>query len=40
MEIPENCPVKDILKEVELVLKLLDKVLDHCEQCMEERANK
>lgn len=39
-EIPESCPVRDILKQTELVLKLLAEILKHCEKCVEERANK
>jgi len=37
-KIPEDCPVRDILKQTELVLRLLAEVLKHCEKCMEERA--
>jgi len=39
-KIPENCPVRDILKQMELMLKLLAEILKHCEKCMEERADK
>lgn len=33
-KIPENCPVKDILKQVAQILTLLEKVLEHCERCI------
>jgi len=40
MEIPENRPVRDILKQTKLVLELLAEILKHCERCIEERTNK
>ena len=33
-KIPEDCPIRDILRQVELVLKLLDRILDHCKKCL------
>ena len=30
--IPKDCPVRDILKQTERVLALLDKILEHCEK--------
>lgn len=30
---PEHCPVQEILKDIEQVLELLDKILNHCESC-------
>ena len=35
MEIPENCPIRDILENIKAILKLLEKVLDHCEKCLQ-----
>lgn len=36
-KIPEECPVRDILAQIKMVLTLLDKVLDHCDKCLQER---
>lgn len=33
-KISEDCPIKDILKQVESVLALLDKILEHCKNCL------
>jgi len=33
-EIPKDCPIRDILKEIGKVLDLIDKVLEHCEECL------
>lgn len=33
-EIPEDCPIRDILKQIATILELLNKVLDHCEKCV------
>lgn len=35
-----DCPIRDILKQVELALKLLDKVLDHCKECLSKEEGK
>lgn len=35
-EIPEACPVRDILSQVKSVLELLHKILEHCDKCMKE----
>jgi len=32
--VPEDCPIRDILKEIGQVLTLLSKVLEHCENCV------
>jgi hypothetical protein len=37
MTIPEDCPVRDVLKRISEVLGLLNKVLEHCEKCIRER---
>ena len=39
MEIPKECPLRDILKEIGVILSLLDKVLDHCDKCLREGSN-
>jgi len=36
-EIPEGCPIRDILAQIKLVLVLLDKILEHCDKCLQER---
>lgn len=36
-KIPEECPVRDILAQIQAVLTLLDKILDHCEKCLQDR---
>ena len=33
--IPQDCPVRDILAQTAKVLDLLDKVLEHCEKCLQ-----
>lgn len=33
--IPEDCPIRDILKQTAKVLDVLEKVLVHCEACLE-----
>lgn len=30
-----DCPVRDILKELDKVIELLHLILDHCERCPE-----
>lgn len=35
--LPENCPVRDILAQIKAVLALLDKIMDHCEKCLKEK---
>ena len=37
-ELPEDCPVKTILKQTEMIISLLDKIIDHCEKCLEEKS--
>lgn len=37
MEIPEECPVRDILAQIQAILALLNKILEHCEKCLQER---
>lgn len=32
-KIPEDCPVKEILKQLAAVLALHKEILDHCERC-------
>lgn len=32
-----ECPVREMLKSVDLVLTLLLRIVDHCEKCLEER---
>lgn len=32
--LPEACPVRDVLKEIDLIVKLLDKILSHCIECL------
>lgn len=36
-KIPEDCPIRDILKDIKIVLELLDKVLEHCEKCLDSK---
>ena len=36
-KIPEDCPVRDILHSIKLVLNLLEKVMDHCEDCLKKK---
>lgn len=38
-QIPEECPLRDILKEIEVILRLLEKVLDHCDKCLNQGSN-
>lgn len=33
-KIPEECPIRDILKDIEHILTLLDKVMEHCDKCL------
>ncbi|MBA7692592.1 hypothetical protein ES703_101159 [subsurface metagenome] len=34
-KIPEDCPIRDILSNIKTVLDLLDKILEHCEKCLQ-----
>jgi len=36
-KIPEDCPVRDILKNITTVLQLLGSVLEHCDTCIQEK---
>lgn len=38
VRIPEDCPIRDILEEIGKVLDLLDKILEHCEKCLDKGA--
>lgn len=34
VKIPEDCPVKEILKQLGVVLELHKEILEHCEKCV------
>lgn len=36
-QIPEECPIRDILSQIKSVLDLLNKILEHCEECIKSR---
>jgi DNA-binding FrmR family transcriptional regulator len=33
--IPQDCPIRDILSQIAAVLALLNKILDHCQDCLQ-----
>jgi len=34
--IPNDCPIRDILSQITGVLALLNKILEHCRDCLQE----
>lgn len=36
-QLPESCPVRDILAQISSILELLSKIMEHCEKCLAER---
>jgi hypothetical protein len=38
--IPNDCPIRDILSQIAGVLALLDKILEHCRDCLTEGNSK
>lgn len=33
-EFPEQCPIKEMLKQVASILDLLHKAMEHCDKCV------
>ncbi|MBA7597113.1 hypothetical protein ES703_04108 [subsurface metagenome] len=31
---PEDCPIKEIVKQLSVMLKLYEKILEHCDRCV------
>jgi len=39
-KIPEDCPVRDILRQIDKVLEILHTILSHCEECLKKQEEK
>ncbi|MBA7660937.1 hypothetical protein ES703_68943 [subsurface metagenome] len=39
-QLPQDCPVREILKQLSSVLSLLMKIIDHCERCLSSKQGK
>jgi len=31
----EECPIRDLLQQMAALIRLLERILDHCERCLE-----
>ena len=36
----EDCPVKQIIEQVAEIIKLLDKIITHCDNCLKDKEAK